>query len=748
MQDDEIPHDKESFGQLDSEEIGDIFKYIEENYLDIYCRTWDRPEVEPTEIGSHIAEFLEDLRRHADGVVIPEITPDSRLDFRLYGYYRELVDPVITPWSFNPDEPPDMTEERIQRYKDYISNNVVAVFDAVGDTLDKSPNEGHLANLAGFLLAFDDNDGLEMTENEIFFMFNHYRQVLVRHVFEEKREEQEHTMNERQKEYNTVRNYIIKDIDYTRSMLQSPVVLKNKLITVFKKLEYLTQDDYEKLYDIYVAEWNRKRKQGIIPKTPKAKTGRKPKAKDSTPSSSSRKEIPAHDQSPPQPGSPQPSSPPGSPQPSPQSSTFQRKGSTKVGSPTPKTRRKRKNPYFEILKKVVDFVFLGPELQHADEDEFLNRLMERLPQDISVENAKPLIPQLYDYYRTAYEHRTNPSDQQEEPPEVENEEESSRSPVLPFPFRSSKKRHGFLDENTHFDFNPQKLYFNRIPDRNVKSLKKFMRPNFAPHPYSWEIDYFQYKKDSVTYLFAININSRYVYAIRVNDKTANSSRYAIHNLIDMEFQKRHPVVSIKGDGEKSFERLQEYFPHYVDRLGTQRRREFFFQNSPYTYHNKTIDAVMRTLRDALGPNNNRFWNGEHDEIIQQLVEYYNNTWHRAINMTPTEMHQDVEIEWEYIRHMTEVLNDVKRKQIRAMYMSYKFGQRLMIHLENGKTRNKFKKRRRRFEHVGTFIEYRNGNVVVHVDAPINKNVEVPIFYTKPIGRDPVRERDTFEEFHE
>ncbi|MFR9543750.1 MAG: hypothetical protein SNH27_17110, partial [Rikenellaceae bacterium] len=162
-------------------------------------------------------------------------------------------------------------------------------------------------------------------------------------------------------------------------------------------------------------------------------------------------------------------------------------------------------------------------------------------------------------------------------------------------------------------------------------------------------------------------------------------------------------------------------------------------SSPFTYHNKNIDSVMRTLRDALGPNTQHYWDGKHNDIIFQLVNYYNYSYHRAIKMTPHQMHNDVELEWKYIRKMTEKLNDIKRQQIYHGLHSYKPGCRLMIHLDFSKTYDKHTKRRRTFNATGTFIQYINGNCEIHLDKPfrITKNrsestVQVPIFYTARI----------------
>ncbi|KAI5482514.1 hypothetical protein TVAGG3_1083890 [Trichomonas vaginalis G3] len=138
---------------------------------------------------------------------------------------------------------------------------------------------------------------------------------------------------------------------------------------------------------------------------------------------------------------------------------------------------------------------------------------------------------------------------------------------------------------------------------------------------------------------------------------------------------------------------------------------------------------MRTLRDALGVNGQIYWDGNHDSIIQQLVYYYNNTWHRTINMKPVEMKNDISKEWEYIRKQMERLNDVKREQINSGFMNFKQGDKVLIHLDYGKTDKSMTKRRRRFDTIAEFVRYINGNVLVEVD---NKLIEIPIYFITPL----------------
>ena len=103
-------------------------------------------------------------------------------------------------------------------------------------------------------------------------------------------------------------------------------------------------------------------------------------------------------------------------------------------------------------------------------------------------------------------------------------------------------------------------------------------------------------------------------------------------------------------------------------------------------------------------------------------------------MTPHEMCNDFDKEWEYIRAKTEELNDMKKKQRAKGDHGYRHGDRLMVHSYYSKTNERFVKRRKQFDRLARFIQYQNGNCLIKLDQPIeNKQlVEVPIYFTKKI----------------
>lgn len=114
-------------------------------------------------------------------------------------------------------------------------------------------------------------------------------------------------------------------------------------------------------------------------------------------------------------------------------------------------------------------------------------------------------------------------------------------------------------------------------------------------------------------------------------------------------------------------------------------------------------------------------------------------------MPPIEMHIDIGAEWAYIRGMTAQVNRVKKQQYCDGLKSVKPGDIVMVHLDCGKTAMKSGKQRRRFDEVGIFLGYRNGNCVIQMkrDEVFRKPIEVPIFSVNRIPHMGELIRETF-----
>ncbi|KAA6383465.1 MAG: hypothetical protein EZS28_021007, partial [Streblomastix strix] len=88
----------------------------------------------------------------------------------------------------------------------------------------------------------------------------------------------------------------------------------------------------------------------------------------------------------------------------------------------------------------------------------------------------------------------------------------------------------------------------------------------------------------------------------------------------------------------------------------------------------------------------------------------NNPYTGGKMYSPEEVQYNSDIEGAFIRIKEEELNDLKQKQKAEGLFNFKQSNVLMIHLALAKTAFSYMKRRRQFNEVAEFVEYRNGNV--------------------------------------
>jgi hypothetical protein len=272
--------------------------------------------------------------------------------------------------------------------------------------------------------------------------------------------------------------------------------------------------------------------------------------------------------------------------------------------------------------------------------------------------------------------------------------------MLEFPFKSKAKRQS-----------------TKIPvsDSHYKR-KDLSKPNFSFTHGCWEIDLVfgllsgndeetPFNRD--IHLFCINVNTRYLVVFPIPDKTKESILRCLTMLMDT-----YEVSHLKGDGERGFAMLQKFFNVSID-------------SSPYTYHNKTIDRVIRTIRDAIG------YRRITEDQLQQIIRYYNNTYHRSIDCSPQQMQNDPDIEDQYIQWCIEKLNEKQKKLHELGLYSYKAGNILLLHLDESKTPERFKKIRNYWNKLGRFISYvSQSKVLVRLLSRNTKNVILPLYSTK------------------
>ena len=260
---------------------------------------------------------------------------------------------------------------------------------------------------------------------------------------------------------------------------------------------------------------------------------------------------------------------------------------------------------------------------------------------------------------------------------------------LNYPYKTDNKKAKFKQ------LNPNTEISNKIQDFNLKKIKKeFSKPNYAAYPYTYEMDFLQLGARGPYYLILLNVNTRFLIVefSKFKDVT-NTIR------ILTEILKKYRIDMLKFDGERAFnaDNVPEIQKFFITN-GIKYHRDA----SPFTYHNKSIDAAIKTIRNLFGPNSDHLL--KQPELMREMVFYYNNTYHRSTKMTPSEMMADISEEWTFIRKM-----DRKAYEIKSKMTIYPNGTIVMVYLDFGKMPNKFKKRRRNFDDVGEVVGFENGN---------------------------------------
>jgi len=201
------------------------------------------------------------------------------------------------------------------------------------------------------------------------------------------------------------------------------------------------------------------------------------------------------------------------------------------------------------------------------------------------------------------------------------------------------------------------------------------------------------------YLVAINVNTRYLMVEPIWSKSGRDVWPALAKTDQQQHELNYPITTIKSDGEASFQNAIYTVFSQRYQIVSIRNGEIVGQEvdsdkpvlyhvvhtSPHTYHNKTVDSVIRTLCNALGENNQTLI--VIPKVMEQLVEHYNkNKIHRFIRITPTEFHGNIDAEHIYISMMQNELWKVN--QIESRTHSYRPGNIVMVHLTTGTKEDK------------------------------------------------------------
>ncbi|KAA6396295.1 MAG: hypothetical protein EZS28_008180 [Streblomastix strix] len=270
---------------------------------------------------------------------------------------------------------------------------------------------------------------------------------------------------------------------------------------------------------------------------------------------------------------------------------------------------------------------------------------------------------------------------------------------IKFPFKSKIKAYEQVHGVKLEDDKKQQV----VPDYQIKQLpEKFGRPYFSYEFGSWEIDIvFSMNPGLVRinqiYLFCINVNTKYLVVYPLHSKSQEDIEKALQNLV----QHQH-VTHIRGDGEKGFasnQLMQFYNKNSIKTYFVNGSREL-------TNHNRVVDSVIRTIRNAFGYDDRDFAN---PKLMQQMVDIYNDTPHGAFDnkFTPKQVNSLKELEGYFIRKNDKKLREVKQDQQNQGFTKYLPGNILMIHVDYLRTMHRYMKKRRNFNELAKFIKYDN-----------------------------------------
>jgi hypothetical protein len=293
-----------------------------------------------------------------------------------------------------------------------------------------------------------------------------------------------------------------------------------------------------------------------------------------------------------------------------------------------------------------------------------------------------------------------------------------------------------------YPYNPLKLPINLR--ENVKTFPKphdwlpklakktLSRHIFSPILHNYQMDIMTTKirrlesgrgnENQQKYLFLININTRYLYVFPIAGKTLVEVYRVLSNFIQ-----NHEIKAITTDREAAWFTGKILLKFFDDN-----NIKVFYASPKYTMSLKIVDRAIKTIRDSGA-------NVQKPEIMQQIVYYYNNSIHRTIGMTPSQMQANPELEKQWIRKCIRENDIIKQRQYNAGLYDYQPGNILYMYLDD-KTHafSIYTKRTRNFSRLGIFVRYEHHNVVAQLLIKNNdgelinykQTVIVPIYFTR------------------
>ena len=203
----------------------------------------------------------------------------------------------------------------------------------------------------------------------------------------------------------------------------------------------------------------------------------------------------------------------------------------------------------------------------------------------------------------------------------------------------------------------------RPKDKNPHDPKSYYYPIFSNHPYSFQLDLLEqsHNRDQneypAYYVIIINVNTKYAYAIPIEDKKQDT----IHDVLK-DFIENHRVITFVCDEEGALQSKK-----VIDMLSKKKVAIKFINDQRHSAL-AVVDRFIRTLRDMNTPtvhtqrqSNDPKYRDFSKHRMEKLLNIYNTTKHSSTGHTPKEMEEDINLEKKYIIKKLYEVN--RRKKI-------------------------------------------------------------------------------------
>lgn len=196
----------------------------------------------------------------------------------------------------------------------------------------------------------------------------------------------------------------------------------------------------------------------------------------------------------------------------------------------------------------------------------------------------------------------------------------------------------------------KRVFDQRLKDitKTEKKHKKYFNPVFSTHTNAYLMDLLENQRGFAPkywYIF-ININTRYAYAYPIERKTEKEILDVLKSFVE-----NNNVNSLTGDDESAFSSKNT-----VEYLTNKKISLRIIQEQQHGALS-IIDRFIRTLRDMNIPtektkkqSGDEKYTNFTEKRMRKLMNIYNNTYHNIIQMKPSQMKDDIDLETKYIRH--------------------------------------------------------------------------------------------------